>query len=282
MLESGESEALNLIPAGIPLPEVSGSCKNCGTPIRGKFCPECGQRTTVKRITWRDGWNDFWSRVYGFDGMFPRTLRDLTLRPGQAARAYIDGNRVKYYGPVGYFFLMVTVFLLVLSMIGMSFKEFMMGMQYTEGQTAGQQKVNDMLMGWISENMRIFSFGIIPMIALSAKLFFRKSKLNFLEQCVLPLYINGHIYWLSIISAFVYKLAGTMVVNWFGSLLTLVLFGMGYAQLMNYQGKVKAFIKGIFVYFLGFVLFMLLFFVFGVVYVLLDPEVVNLIRPGAK
>jgi len=60
-------------------------------------------------------YHDFQARIYGLDGMFPRTLRDVTLRPGQASRTFIQGNRVKYYGPVGYFFLMITVLLLLMN-----------------------------------------------------------------------------------------------------------------------------------------------------------------------
>lgn len=101
------------------------TCTNCGQEAIEKFCPNCGQRTNVKRITFREGWFDFWSRVYGFDGMFPRTLRDLTIRPGKAARDYINGNRVKYYGPVGYFFLMITLFLVLAGMLDIDVRVFL-------------------------------------------------------------------------------------------------------------------------------------------------------------
>ncbi len=285
MLESGESEALNLIPTGIPLPTLGGTCQNCGTPIRGKFCTECGQRTTVKRLTWRDGWNDFWSRVYGFDGMFPRTLKDLTLRPGHAAREYINGVRVRYYGPVGYLFLMVTLFLLVASMLDISMGEFFgsqqagMAMQQTEGQA----KLNQMIGDTIGENMRLFSFCIIPFITLMAMVFFRKSKLNFLEHSVMPLYLSGHVYWLSIITLLVYKITGQLYqLNLLGMVVSVLLFGFGYMQLMNYQGKVKAFIKGIFVYLTSYVIFLIFFGILTVVLILSNPEFRELLKPPAK
>src|SRR5258705_13671611 len=98
---------------------------NCGGEVTSNYCPNCGQRSGVKRITLREGWHDFLARVYGFDGMFPRTLRDLTLRPGFAAKEFIRGNRMKYYGPVGYFFLMITLFLLVIGFTGTELKDFM-------------------------------------------------------------------------------------------------------------------------------------------------------------
>jgi hypothetical protein len=133
-------------------------CVNCGNEVTDNFCSHCGQRTSVKRITLREGWNDFWSRVYGFDGMLPRTLRDLTLRPGVVAQKYIDCNRVLYYGPVGYFFLMLTLYLLMIGMIGVDIKEMLAQNQQMlapvePGQ--GQQKFSQLVLEWVSNNMKL-------------------------------------------------------------------------------------------------------------------------------
>src|SRR5688572_4844803 len=98
-------------------------CINCSTESDGKYCPTCGQRMTVKRISFREGFYDFGARIYGFDSQFPRTLRDLTIRPGVAAKRFIEGNRAMYYGPVGYYFLMITVMFLVASILGIDFTE---------------------------------------------------------------------------------------------------------------------------------------------------------------
>lgn len=116
------------------LTESSKNCINCQQEVSDNYCSHCGQRTHVKRISLREGWNDFWARVYGFDGMFPNTLRDLTLRPGVAARIFISGNRVKYYGPVGYFFLMITVFLLLLDLLNIELADFLKEMGTTTFQ----------------------------------------------------------------------------------------------------------------------------------------------------
>src|SRR5687767_3690324 len=138
------------------------NCINCSQEVTGNFCNHCGQRTNVKRINFKEGWIDFWSRVYGFDGMFPRTLRDLTIRPGVVAQKIIDGNRALYYGPVGYFFLMITLFLLALSFMDMSFMEFMKGMQtYVPGENKGSEFQNEMQEA-IADNLKAFAFLQIP------------------------------------------------------------------------------------------------------------------------
>jgi hypothetical protein len=82
----------------------STACVNCGVAVTSKFCAECGQPNPPKKLGLRTMWYDFQSRIIGFDGMFPRTIKDLTLRPGKASKNYVYGNRMMYYGPVGSFF----------------------------------------------------------------------------------------------------------------------------------------------------------------------------------
>src|SRR5436190_20549130 len=185
------------------------SCINCGAETSGTYCSTCGQRTTVKRITLREGFNEFWSKVYGFDGVFFRTIRDLTIRPGLASKRFIQGNRIAYYGPVGYFFLMITVYLLVLSMLDYNILDFMKGTQESMQLQGSRNKFTDIIQAYIAENIKLFIFLIIPVQAWCARyLFFRKNGYNFLENMVLPLYIVGHQQWLSIITAILYKING--------------------------------------------------------------------------
>jgi hypothetical protein len=79
------------------------ACINCNIEVSTPFCPTCGQKNAVKKITIANMWSDFLSRVYGFDGMFPKTLRDLTLRPGLAARKYIEGTACNTMALLGTF-----------------------------------------------------------------------------------------------------------------------------------------------------------------------------------
>lgn len=167
------------------------TCINCGAEGTGKYCDQCGQRKQVKRINFKEAWFDFWARIYGFDGMFPRTLVDLTLRPGFAATAYIKGNRARYYGPVGYFFLMITLLYLVASLLSIDIMDFMKnasnsGLQPEIKQGSGQEKFMQETMALVSDNLKLVSFIFVPLQAFCARyLFFRKSGYNFLEHTIL-------------------------------------------------------------------------------------------------
>jgi hypothetical protein len=87
--------------------------------------------------------------------MFPRILQDLT--PGAVALSYIKGNRVRYVGPVGYFFLVLTMFLLVMELLNVDFYTLSKASAFnfdSEKQQTFQKVFTDL----IARYVRTFSF----------------------------------------------------------------------------------------------------------------------------
>jgi hypothetical protein len=258
------------------------TCINCQQEVSGKFCSNCGQRSTVKRITFREGWNDFWSRVYGFDGMFPRTLRDLTIRPGKVAAQYIAGNRVQYYGPVGYFFLMLTLYILVTSALEIDMAEFSKAIspmgEIKDG--TGQDQFNKGLMGWIQNNQRLLSFLFIPFYLFGAALFFRKSKLNLLEHSVLIFYTQGHYQWLSLVFIVIFKFTGEFVNIFVFAGSSALYYGLACAQLYTQYKKGWSVFRGILVHLFFWVILLFTTMVIMFIVLMLNPEMLEMMRPS--
>ena len=262
------------------------NCINCGTEVVGKYCPNCGQPSPPRKITLGHMYHDFQARIYGFDGMFPRTLKDITVRPGKAARSFIDGNRVQYYGPVGYFFLMITVLLLLVSLLDVDLTTFLKAgsksnwaPQPKEG--SGQAKFMEIVFQFISDNLKFVAFALIPLQGFVSRfLFFRKSKLNFLEHTVLPFYIQGHLYWMSILSVIYFKVTGSFFANWLTISMGLFYFSYAFSDFFGYQSKVKAFFKGLGVYLVSQVLLMMMAAIIMAVIFKVNPELMKLVRPS--
>ena len=262
-------------------------CINCDQDATDQFCSHCGQRVGVKRITFREGWYDFWARIYGFDGMFPRTLRDLTIRPGVAARTFIAGNRAKYYGPVGYFFLMITLLYLVSSILDVPLIELMKSANKatnfvgTPKAGSGQEKFGEVIMQYISDNLKLVSFLFIPLQAFCSRfIFFRKSGENYFEHTVLPFYIQGNIYWLSILSVILYSIFGFFLPGKISVVVSICYFGYAYADFFGYQSKVKAFLKGIGVYFFSQLLLLTLFSIILLILLKTNPAIYEMLKPS--
>ncbi|MBL7844328.1 MAG: DUF3667 domain-containing protein [Cyclobacteriaceae bacterium] len=258
------------------------TCTNCQQEVNGKFCPNCGQRSNVKRITFREGWNDFWSRVYGFDGMFPRTIRDLTLRPGIVARHYINGNRVLYYGPVGYFFLMLTLYILLLSFLQIDMSEMAKAINpYTEEikEGSGQEQFNQGLMGWINDNQRLVSFIFVPFYVFGAALFFRKSKFNLLEHSILVFYTQGHYQWLSIGFLVLFKLTGQYINIFLFVGTSATYYAWGCIQLYQSYRAGWAFTRGIFVQLFFWISLFIFLAILMIIAFILNPELMEMVQP---
>jgi hypothetical protein len=261
-------------------------CINCNQEINGNYCANCSQRTHVKRITFREGWNDFWARIYGFDGMLPNTLRDLTIRPGKAARLFIGGNRVKYYGPVGYLFLMVTLLILILDLLDIELATFLKNVSTSRFQPAikpgsGQEKFTQLIFQFMSDNFKLVAVILIPFQAFFARfIFFKKSSLNYVEHAVLPFYLQGHIQWISIFSVLSYKFTGVFFNSFLVSTIQTVFFCYAYSNFIDYQPQWKSFLKGLGIYYLSLVLFIFIFMLalFAIVY--FSPEMFNLLKPS--
>jgi len=89
-----------------------GNCLNCGAPLAGPFCHECGQHAHVHR-TLGAFFHDFLHGVLHFEGKIWRTLPLLAWKPGELTRRYIDGERASFVSPIALFlfcvFLMFAV-----------------------------------------------------------------------------------------------------------------------------------------------------------------------------
>ncbi len=265
------------------------NCVNCGTEAHGSFCPHCGQRMSVRRITFREWWTDFWGLLSGLDTMFLRTLKDLTLRPGNAARQYIRGNRVRIYGPVGYFFLMITLFLLLMSLLNINVLDFInekreMFTPAAIKSGSGQEKFTRPVLDFISKNMKVIAFLNVPFHAFAARyLVFRKSGLNFMENMVMPFYLMGHLYWLSIASGFIYFLTSSYLFTTANLILSILFYGYSYSGFIDYQPRWKSFLKGMGVYVGGqlslmvFATLMAAIVIFILAYT--NPDILEMISP---
>lgn len=86
-------------------------CASCGAPQPDRFCERCGE----KRITTHDYsivhfGESLLETLTHFDIRSLRALKILVLRPGELTRAYLDGQRKPYVGPIQLFVILNIVF----------------------------------------------------------------------------------------------------------------------------------------------------------------------------
>ena len=92
-------------------------CLNCGAPLAGPYCHECGQQAHVHR-TLSAFFHDLLHGVLHFEGKIWRTLPLLAWKPGELTRSYIDGQRARFVSPIALFLFCVFVTFAAVSLGG--------------------------------------------------------------------------------------------------------------------------------------------------------------------
>lgn len=254
------------------------NCANCGASFDSKFCPHCGQKRETKPLNFSSLWMDFQSRIYGFDGVFPRTIKELLFRPGFVSKEFIRGNRVTYVGPVGYFFLMVALSVLLMQLTDLDFYEFSKTTTpLGENQSAQQVNISKLLSEFISKNFKLFKFALIPLNAFWIWLFVRKKGYNFIESSVPSFYAQGQLELLFMLNMIVIYLFD---VNFYNMVFIIEPCFYGFLFVTWFSDhKIKSFFQGVVVWVLSFITYVLLIVFGGIIWISSNPEAVQAVNP---
>ncbi|MBT8402334.1 MAG: DUF3667 domain-containing protein [Gemmatimonadetes bacterium] len=88
-------------------------CRNCGAALEGRYCSRCGQDS---REPPEDVWGLFGFFAARFAGVESRAFRSVTallFQPGRLTRAFLDGHRARYSGPVQIYLWCTAAFFVV-------------------------------------------------------------------------------------------------------------------------------------------------------------------------
>jgi len=82
---------------------------NCGKPVSGNYCSDCGQKTIVKRYSFNNFFSDLYNSIIEFDFNYLRTFNSLLLKPGVFIKNYLFGKRRKYVSPIKYLIIILAL-----------------------------------------------------------------------------------------------------------------------------------------------------------------------------
>jgi hypothetical protein len=90
-------------------------CRNCGAPLSGEYCAECGQQVRDLDLSLRAMLGDFVGSLFNFDSRVWRTLSLLLTRPGALTARYLDGQRARFVPPVRLYIFVSLIYFLFLA-----------------------------------------------------------------------------------------------------------------------------------------------------------------------
>lgn len=156
-------------------------CKACGTASKGTYCPNCGQKMAVKRISLPDLLHEAMHLFTHVEHGFFFTLKELITAPGKMQRNYINGNRVNYQKPFSMFFITGTISALLYFWVNSLL------IRYFSSGDAGEAEFFRRY--WV-----LLQIALLPIYSLVIYLFFRKAKFNYGEIAVFQLYAFSFVF----------------------------------------------------------------------------------------
>jgi len=90
-------------------------CPNCHKALEGEnYCPNCGQKNDVRRLTLWDFISESLSNFLAFDGRLFHTIHYLFRYPGRVPKEFSKGKRMRYMNPIRIYFLSSLLMLFVM------------------------------------------------------------------------------------------------------------------------------------------------------------------------
>ncbi|MCE2613990.1 DUF3667 domain-containing protein [Flavobacteriaceae bacterium D16] len=166
---------------------ANNTCKNCGAFSSGKYCPDCGQRMAVHKVTFGETFSDLIDTLFSVNAPLFVTLRELIVSPGKLLRNYLGGQRKKYYKPVAFFILTTVLYIVIRTIIGFDpFRNDAFQVQDgADGATKFEEARNYFLLN-INNLLFIFVFTL----AIFSKLFYHR-RYSLAEFLVISFYLLG-------------------------------------------------------------------------------------------
>lgn len=89
------------------------TCLNCGKLFEGNFCPNCGQKAEVERLTAAVLLKETLHFFLHFEKGFLHTAWNFIVRPGKASIDFLQGKRKQFQKPVSYILILTGVYILL-------------------------------------------------------------------------------------------------------------------------------------------------------------------------
>ncbi|MEL6483574.1 MAG: DUF3667 domain-containing protein, partial [Bacteroidota bacterium] len=80
-----------------------------------KYCPNCGQANSTKRLVLKDFFDEFFHNLINYDSKLLKTLYALLIKPGTITKDYIAGKRMSYTNPFRFLLSLAFLYFLLFS-----------------------------------------------------------------------------------------------------------------------------------------------------------------------
>lgn len=177
------------------------TCVICNTESEGDFCPTCGEKKGLPRITLASISSTLFTSFLQMDKGFLYNVKNLTIQPQKAVLSYIQGKRRYVFNPVSYAVLCVSFYLLVSSFFS---EEIITTFGENKVKNAkGMTKASFEAGKFLGRYVKYFWLLNIFYLSFFTRLFFKKY--NYFEHVAINSFILGHATLLGVITHLLFK-----------------------------------------------------------------------------
>lgn len=207
------------------------NCSNCSAPIEEdvSYCPCCGNKVHVPRLTFKAIMNEIIQSAFGWDSKFFRTLRTLLLTPEKVFKTYLGGARKTYANPFGLMAIGAFISIIVfgffidtyLENVSSANQSFQGSMEQLFGQPSigpdtedinnnpnnpivkhfgSQEEFQESINRTTVKYMNVYMFLMLPMYSLISFLVFKKKGNYFGEHIAMNAYMQGLLSFIGVIT----------------------------------------------------------------------------------
>jgi hypothetical protein len=239
------------------------NCKNCNTKINSKFCPDCGQPASLKRIDGKYIIHEI-EHVLHFERGILYTIRELIINPGQNIRNYLTENRSRLVKPI--------VFIIVTSLIySITISIFHIEEEYIQiNNEGGKLSTVKEIFQWMQGHYGYANIIMGVFIAFWTKLFFIKYNYNFFEILIVFCFVMGIAMLIFSIFAMLQGIT-SLKISQIGGIIGIIYCSWAVGQFFEKE-KFFNYIKALFAYLTGMITFVILAVFLGIIFDLISKH----------
>lgn len=172
-------------------------CKNCKIELANDngFCQDCGARVIHERISLKFLFKEFVDKVLSVDNKLLKTFIHLFTKPEEVIDSYIRGVRKRYFNPVSYLLVSITLTGIYLFFFkDIAAESFQFVGEIDPANPFANEEFGKKYYDFFMDYQAFFTALNIPVYAfISWLVFLNRKKYNFYEHIVIYLYSNSQI-----------------------------------------------------------------------------------------
>jgi hypothetical protein len=167
-------------------------CLNCGYSFQGNYCSSCGQKASVKKLTWKSLSDEFIHFFTHAEHSFIYTSRSLFTQPGHIVKEFLDGKRKKVHKPITF----VLIWFAIYKIITAGYDSLSLWLDL-EKFTRSEPALRVLWHG--TKNKTLIQYEnfitiliVAPLLVLLGWIVFRNTKTSFIERWVALIYGSAY------------------------------------------------------------------------------------------